>query len=211
MKTIFSTEDIFRISAAHGASPGSLVATLQDIQAACNHLPKKALEILSRRTGHSLVDLYGLVTFHPALTLERRGAQQISLCRQEIERRVPLAEDPRFFRVNVACPACNRGLLSYDQRLDGHPMVLLHWTIRQRQGWLRLSSLWGDYRFATEHPIATHTITQFSCPKCDAELQSDWLCSRCDAPMIPLVVRSGGVIRFCSRQGCEEHMLDFGD
>ncbi len=283
MKTIFRTEDIFRIPAAAGASPGSLMATLIDIQGACRHLPRKALEILARRTGRSLVDLYGLVAFHPGLSLERRGVHQLSVCggsachvagsravREELEhqlgiqlgettadrsfslhsagclgacavgpvvvadgtchrsvtpagvgaiighcqgshRQPPLDQDPCFFPVEVACPVCNASVLSHEHRLDGHRMVALDWTIGSQRGWVRLSSLWGDYRHVTEHPISRYTIARFFCPHCHAELQSEWLCPLCDGPLIPLVLRDGGMIRFCARRGCEEHMLDLGD
>ncbi|MBW2459847.1 MAG: NAD(P)H-dependent oxidoreductase subunit E [Deltaproteobacteria bacterium] len=283
MRTVFCAEDIFRITAADGASPGALSATLHDIQAACNHLPQKALDILARRTGHSLAALHGLVSFHPGLSLQRRGTHQLLVCggadchqpagvalRHEVEsllgirvgmttqdwrlslgsaacfggcvdgpamvvdglrhRRVTaqkarpilahfrprgglvaLAEDPRCFPVDLVCPHCARSLKQEDQLLDGHPMVQLECTSGGRTGWIRLSSLWGDPRVVSEHPMERHGVAQFFCPHCRAELGSEWSCSGCDAPWIALALRAGGQARFCARQGCQEHLLDLGD
>jgi hypothetical protein len=30
----------------------------------------------------------------------------------------------------------------------------------------------------------------------------------CSAPMVPMLVRGGGILQVCSRRGCKGHMLD---
>jgi hypothetical protein len=30
----------------------------------------------------------------------------------------------------------------------------------------------------------------------------------CGAPMVPMIVRGGGVLQICARRGCRAHMLD---
>jgi hypothetical protein len=35
------------------------------------------------------------------------------------------------------------------------------------------------------------------------------VCADCGAPMVPMIVRGGGVVQLCSRRGCKGHILDF--
>jgi hypothetical protein len=48
----------------------------------------------------------------------------------------------------------------------------------------------------------------FFCPHCHAELTGAAPCVDCAAPMVPMIVRGGGVVQICSRHGCRNHMLD---
>lgn len=59
---------------------GSIIAILEDIQASYNYLPKEALNIVAKKTGHPLVDLYGIATFYSAFSLEPRGEHLASVC-----------------------------------------------------------------------------------------------------------------------------------
>jgi len=122
-----------------------------------------------------------------------------------------VSADDRIFRVAVACPVCNRSLMDHEHLLDGAPMIQITATHGSKHGWLRLSSLYGDYRIQSEQEIPAETIVTFFCPRCHAELKQTRACARCDAPMIPLLVREGGILQVCSRRGCKEHMLDLGD
>jgi len=117
-------------------------------------------------------------------------------------------DDQRIFAVRVACPHCNRSLMSDEHLLDGHPMVRLTAAFDHQHGWLRLSSLYGDYRSESEFLVPAGAVVQCFCPHCHAELRSTRLCARCDAPMVSLLVRGAGVVQFCSRNGCKEHLLD---
>ncbi len=121
-----------------------------------------------------------------------------------------LRDDERIFAVSVACPHCNRSLMTGHHLLDGFPMVRVTVSFRRKHGWLRLSSLYGDYRSESEYAIPPGTVVHFFCPQCHAELRSTRLCARCDAPMIIVRVDRGGTVQFCSRHGCKEHMLDLG-
>jgi NADH-quinone oxidoreductase subunit E len=84
-------------------------------------------------------------------------------------------------------------------------------SVRRKHGWVRLSSLYGDYRIESEYEIPPGAIAHFFCPSCHTELKSGRLCATCDAPMIILFVRGGGTVQFCSRRGCKEHILDLVD
>lgn len=122
-----------------------------------------------------------------------------------------MTEDEQAFGVNVSCPHCNRSLMDHKHRLDGYPMVRVTISFRRKHGWVRLSSLYGDYRIESEYEITPGAVVQFFCPSCHAELRSGRRCTTCDAPMIILFVRGGGTVQFCSRRGCKEHMLDLVD
>jgi NADH-quinone oxidoreductase subunit E len=122
-----------------------------------------------------------------------------------------MTADEQVFAVNVSCPHCNRSLMDHEHRLDGYPMVRVTSSFRRKHGWVRLSSLYGDYRIESEHEIPAGAVVHSFCPSCHAELRSGRLCASCDAPMIILFVRGGGTVQFCSRRGCKEHMLDLVD
>ena len=114
-----------------------------------------------------------------------------------------------MFQINCSCPHCNRSLVTYDHLLDGqYPMIHVTVLHGHRHGWLRLSSLYGDYRIESEHVIPHDDVVKYFCPRCHGELRSTRDCPRCDASMVPLLVRAGGVVLICSRSGCKEHLLD---
>lgn len=121
-----------------------------------------------------------------------------------------MTDDERVFGVSVSCPSCNRSLMTREHLLDGNPMVRVTVSFGRMHGWMRLSSLYGDYRIQSEYEIPRGEIVHFFCPKCHAELDSGRLCPDCDAPMITLLVRGGGTVQLCSRRGCEGHLLDLG-
>jgi len=121
-----------------------------------------------------------------------------------------LSDDERVFGVSVSCPSCNRSLMTREHVLDGHPMVRVTVSFGRKHGWMRLSSLYGDYRIESEYDTPPGAVIHFFCPQCHAELRSTRFCPNCDAPMIVLLVRGGGTVQFCSRRGCQEHMLDLG-
>jgi hypothetical protein len=51
-------------------------------------------------------------------------------------------------------------------------------------------------------------VVNFFCPHCHGELVGASSCFRCGAPMVPMLVRGGGLVQICSRRGCKGHMLD---
>jgi NADH-quinone oxidoreductase subunit E len=121
-----------------------------------------------------------------------------------------MTDDERVFAVSVSCPNCNRSLMNDEYLLDGYPMVRVTASFGRKHGWMRLSSLYGDYRTRSEYEIPKGAVLHFFCPKCHAELRSGRLCPDCDAPTILLLVRGGGTIQLCSRRGCKQHLLDLG-
>jgi NADH:ubiquinone oxidoreductase subunit E len=73
-------DDIGAILERQDAGPGGLIAVLEAIQSAAGYLPEKALRLVSEKTGHSMVDLYGIATFYRSFSLKPRGRHTISVC-----------------------------------------------------------------------------------------------------------------------------------
>lgn len=74
------SEHILRIIEHHTGSKGGLISILEEIQAKYSYLPEKALRIVAQKTGHSLVDIYGVATFYKSFSLKPRGIHLISVC-----------------------------------------------------------------------------------------------------------------------------------
>ncbi|MCD4749478.1 MAG: NAD(P)H-dependent oxidoreductase subunit E [Thermoanaerobaculales bacterium] len=121
---------------------------------------------------------------------------------------VEVATDQRVFPVEVFCARCNRSLMDAGHPIDGHPSVRVTISFGRKHGWLRLSSLYGSYTIEAEDEIPEDTVAQFFCPTCHAELAGATDCPICAAPMVPLIIRGGGMVQICSRRGCTSHLLD---
>lgn len=134
-------------------------------------------------------------------------ARLLEAAREGTERFEP-GDDDRRFPLDISCPRCNHSLMDTVHLVDGHPSV--HVTIAHglRHGWLRLSSLYGSYRIESEHDIPMDAVADFFCPHCHAELTGASHCPDCENPMVPMVVRGGGIVQICARRGCRGHMLD---
>lgn len=272
--------NIVRIVEKHQDKRAAIITILEDIQTEYNYLPQEALQIVSKKTNHSLVDIYGIATFYTSFSLEPRGKHLISTCvgtachvrssstileefekvlgikagqttedkmfslttvnclgacalgpvvvidgqfyskvkhhqvsqivkeTRQADRFERVADEDRILRMSVSCPRCNRSLMTDKHEMDGQPMIHVTVSFARKHGWMRLSSLWGDYRIESEHEIPKDTILDFFCPRCHAEFRTTSLCPRCDAPTIPLLVRGGGIMKICSRRGCKEHHYD---
>jgi NADH:ubiquinone oxidoreductase subunit E len=122
--------------------------------------------------------------------------------------RVDIKTDQRVFPVEVACARCNHSLMNPTHLLDGYPSIKVTIAFNQSHGWLLLSSLYGSYTIGSEHDIPLNTVVNFFCPYCHAELSGAADCVDCGAPMVPMIVRGGGMVQICSRRGCKNHMLD---
>jgi NADH-quinone oxidoreductase subunit E len=125
--------------------------------------------------------------------------------------KIEIKTDQRVFPVEVSCSRCNHSLMDPHHLIDGHPSIRVTASFGQRHGWLALSSLYGSYNVSSEYNIPEDTIVQFFCPYCHTELIGAFSCSECGAPMVPMIIRGGGIVQICSRRGCKGHMLDLGE
>jgi len=116
---------------------------------------------------------------------------------------------------SVECPHCNRSFLDSEHLIKNEPSVALHGKIPTEQGEkdviIRLSSIYGDYELLLSTPIEDGVIVEFSCPFCQTVLSGGRTCSVCEAPMSALQLGKGGMIQYCSRRGCQKHLLEFDD
>jgi len=121
-----------------------------------------------------------------------------------------IKQDYHIFPVEVSCPRCNHSLMDPTYQIDSYPSIRVTVSFGREHGWLRLSSMYGSYKVYSEYEIPIETIVHFFCPHCHAELIGAGYCPICDAPMVPMIVRGGGIVQICSRKGCKSHMLDLG-
>lgn len=112
------------------------------------------------------------------------------------------------FALNLCCPRCQQKLGDETFLLDQHPAVRLNAICRGRQGWIRLSSVYGSRQIAAEFPITQGAIVEFQCPHCHISLPSPTHCWDCQAPMASLRLAGGGTLNLCCRRGCPQHLLD---
>ena len=122
--------------------------------------------------------------------------------------KVEVKTDQRVFPVEVSCSRCNHSLMDPGHLIDGYPSIRVTISFGQQHGWLALSSLYGSYNVSSKHKIPKDTIVNFFCPHCHAELIGATDCAECGAPVVPMIVRGGGIVQICSRSGCKGHMLD---
>ncbi|TKJ36939.1 hypothetical protein CEE37_14595 [candidate division LCP-89 bacterium B3_LCP] len=125
--------------------------------------------------------------------------------------KIEIKTDQRIFPIEVSCPRCNHSLMDRNNLVDGHPSITVTASFGSKHGWLSLSCLYGSYNVSSEHVIPIDTVLNLFCPHCHAELISGSNCSECGAPMVPMIVRGGGVVQVCLRRGCKGHLLDLGE
>ena len=123
---------------------------------------------------------------------------------------IEVETDDRVFPVEVSCARCNHSLMDSEHVIDGHPSIRVTVSFGHKHGWMALSCLYGSYKVSSEYEIPIDEIVHIFCPHCHAELIGGGRCSDCGAPMVPMIVRGGGVVQICARRGCRGHMLDLG-
>jgi NADH-quinone oxidoreductase subunit E len=124
---------------------------------------------------------------------------------------IDIETDQRVFPVEVSCARCNHSLMDDRQLIDGYPVIRITVSFGDKHGWFALSSIYGSYHICSEFEIPKDTVVQIFCPHCHSELIGGTKCVECGAPMVPMIVRAGGVVQICSRRGCKGHLLDLGE
>ena len=118
------------------------------------------------------------------------------------------ADDERAFPLEVNCPRCNHSLMDPGTAVDGLPSIRLMVGFRNASCPVNLSSLYGSFERAGGAEIPQGAVCEFSCPHCHGSLGGPSRCGECGAPMIPMIVRGGGMVQVCARRGCRGHRLD---
>ncbi len=273
-------EDILSILANRENDRGGLISILEEVQNRYGYLPEAALRLVSRHTGRSLVDIYGVATFYRVFSLQPKGEHLVCTCLgtachvrgaagivAELERCLGIEAgqttpdrkftletvnclgacalgpvvviDGRYFSkvrkaqikqlieqartgldrdddgknesvfpVEALCRHCGQSFRDEEFLVDGLPCLAVNGVSDSFKGLVRLSCLYGSRSVSTEFDIPAGEVVDFTCPHCDGEVRSSFVCSECEAPMLGLQVRGGGVLHLCSRRGCDSHMLD---
>ncbi|MFC1706108.1 NAD(P)H-dependent oxidoreductase subunit E [Planctomycetota bacterium] len=123
---------------------------------------------------------------------------------------VTATDDPRMIPLSVSCSRCNHSLMDAEWPLDGHPSVKVTASFHDKHLALHLSSLYGSYTLEPRCELPPNEELSFFCPYCHTELNGSVTCAACNARMVPMIVRGGGIVQFCSREGCKVHLLDLG-
>jgi len=123
---------------------------------------------------------------------------------------VKITTDDRIFPVEVCCSRCNHSLMDSSHLIDGFPSIRVTVSFGQLHGWIRLSCLYGSYNTELEHDVPQDVVAHFFCPHCHSELIGARACPECGIAMVPMIIRGGGVVQICPRQGCKGHLLDVG-
>jgi NADH-quinone oxidoreductase subunit E len=124
--------------------------------------------------------------------------------------KIEISTDQRVFPLDVSCPRCNHSLMDPEHPVDDLPSIRVTMSFNDRHGWLNLSSLYGSYNNDSLWEVPRDALPNIFCPHCHAELKGSSACPECGAPMVPILVRSGGILQICSRYGCKGHLLDLG-
>jgi len=123
---------------------------------------------------------------------------------------VEVRTDQRIFPVEVSCARCNHSLMDPEHPVDGYPSIRVTMSVGREHGYLWLSCLYGSYNVESDHEIPLDAVVDFFCPHCHAHLIGSSGCPVCRTPMVPMIVRGGGIVQICSRRGCKGHILDLG-
>lgn len=73
-------ERVLSIIAEHGSDSSSLIAILQDVQAAYNYLSEENLTLIADTLGISISKVYSVATFYENFSLEAKGKHIIKVC-----------------------------------------------------------------------------------------------------------------------------------
>ncbi len=117
-------------------------------------------------------------------------------------------DDETVFPLEVNCPRCNHSLMDPGIPVDGLPSIRVTVNFRNVLSPVNLSSLYGSFHSAGGAEIPEGAVCEFFCPHCHGRLGGPSRCTECRAPMIPMVVRGGGMVQICARRGCRGHRLD---
>lgn len=162
------------------------------------------------------VNCLGACALGPVIVIDGHYFSKVSASRisQSLEQarkgfdRLEIGKDKRIFPLEVNCSHCDHSLRDETSLIDGYPSIQVSISSDHKQGWLRLSCLYGSYNSASEFYVPTDLAVNFVCPHCGVEFPSTSDCPMCGAPMIPMLVDGGGTVQICSRRGCKHHMLD---
>jgi len=114
-------------------------------------------------------------------------------------------------KVAVNCPSCGKSLMNSEIQIDNLPSIGIDAKVGGKTGKIYLSQIYGSYnkQFEGVEDIP-ETIVDFICPECREPLPIQKVCN-CNAPVAALNLEIGGMVNFCTRNGCSHHSVEFND
>lgn len=112
-------------------------------------------------------------------------------------------------KVEVKCPHCFKSLMNPETPVDDLPSIDIKAKVGESIGHVYLSALYGSFnkRFkGVEDKL--DTIVECSCPHCLTPFPFFANCE-CKAPIIGVHLQIGGTVKFCTRNGCKHHSVEF--
>lgn len=116
-----------------------------------------------------------------------------------------------FISLSVKCPLCGKSLMDKEHKVDNEPGIKMAVEAEQGRGIMIMSSIYGSHNYITDVIFGDQEVVTFSCPHCTGKLSKNDACELCGAPMVPLILKMGGKVSFCSRKGCQNHNVEFND
>lgn len=114
-------------------------------------------------------------------------------------------------KIQAKCPGCSESLMNPSVRVDDLPSIALEAKVGHKAGYIYLSQVYGSYSKAFENVDDIEgSVAEIYCPHCHAGLPKEGTCA-CKAPIVSLTLHIGGTIKFCARNGCKKHSLEFED
>ena len=114
--------------------------------------------------------------------------------------------------IQVRCPHCGTSLMTGDPKIDQLDSIKFLVKISNRIGHLYLSQVYGSYEKIFENvDDIPEAVVECSCPQCYRPFPVHHACVDCQAAVIGLDLKVGGVIKVCTRNGCKHHSLEFQD
>ncbi len=111
----------------------------------------------------------------------------------------------------VKCPLCGKSLMDDELLLNNKPSVRVNIQTKKERGVLHLCSTYGCTLKKIGITVEEGEVVEMFCPHCNKELNINENCPECEAPMVAFVIRAGGVVNICSRNGCTAHHIKFKD
>lgn len=78
--TVEQEKQLLEVIESHKDMKGSLMPILQKSQEIYGYLPVEVQAIISKQTGISMSEIYGVVTFYSQFTLNPKGKYNVSVC-----------------------------------------------------------------------------------------------------------------------------------
>ena len=117
----------------------------------------------------------------------------------------------KLIALKIKCPHCGKSLMDRYHPVQNKPSVHLDLEVDGVKGHIHLCSYYGCTDHHSSIEVKKGEFASFFCPHCHEELISDHECKECRSAMVPLQLEKGGRIYMCSKRGCNQHFLEFGN